>query len=184
MKKNIKPTARKNDLVIQQTDSEVLVYDLNTNKASCLNETAAFVWQNCDGSNSIADIADALGRRTNDIVNDDMVWLAIDELSKNKLLDEEVSSNQVFDGMSRREVIKKVGLGTMVALPLVLTLVAPAAAQGLSCNAGTTCTCTINAMTAGAGNPCAPSNSAGCAGASCTCKAVDNGNNFNGTCSL
>src|SRR5712664_1317306 len=105
MKKNVKPTARKNDLVIQQTDNEVLVYDLNTNKASCLNETAAFVWQNCDGSNDIADIAQALGRKTNNDVNDDVVWLAIDELSKNRLLEEELASHQIFAGMSRREVI-------------------------------------------------------------------------------
>lgn len=41
------PIARKTDLVIQEADDEVLIYDLSTNKASCLNKTAAFVWQNC-----------------------------------------------------------------------------------------------------------------------------------------
>ncbi|MEP6789024.1 MAG: PqqD family protein, partial [Acidobacteriota bacterium] len=103
MKKNVLPIARKNDLVIQQADNEVLVYDLNTNKAACLNETAAFVWQNCNGSNAIADIAAALGRKTNSEVNDDLVWLAIDELSKNKLLEEKVSAEYSFTGASRRD---------------------------------------------------------------------------------
>jgi len=133
MKKIVKPTARKNDLVIQQADNEVLVYDLNTNKAACLNETAAFVWQNCNGSNAIADIAQALGRKTNGEVNDDLVWLAIDELSKNKLLEEKVEAEYSFADTSRRDVIKKIGLGTMIALPLIATLVAPSAINAASC---------------------------------------------------
>ncbi len=141
MKNKVKPTARKNDLVIQETNTEVLVYDLTTNKAACLNETASFIWQSCDGSNSIADIAAALGRRTNNKANDDLVWLAIDELSRNNLLEEELTSNHVFEGMSRREVIKKVGLGTMIALPLVATLIAPTAIHAQSCIAiGNPCT--------------------------------------------
>src|SRR5438445_2500999 len=140
MKKNVKPTARKNDLVIQQADNEVLVYDLNTNKAACLNETAAFVWQNCNGSNGIADIAQALGRKTNSEVNDDVVWLAIDELSKNRLLEEKVAAEYSFTGVSRRDVIKKIGLGTMIALPLIATLGAPQAIHAnSSCAAGGTC---------------------------------------------
>ncbi len=133
MKSNIKPTARKNDLVIQHSDNEVLVYDLKTNKAACLNETAAFVWHNCNGSNAIADIAQALGRKTNSDVNNDVVWLAIDELSKHKLLEDEVAAEYSFTGVSRRDVIKKIGLGTMIALPVIATLVAPMAVHAASC---------------------------------------------------
>jgi hypothetical protein len=46
-----KPEARKDGLVIQDLPEEILVYDLNTNKAHCLNQTAAYVWQACDGLN-------------------------------------------------------------------------------------------------------------------------------------
>lgn len=179
MKNKVKPTARKNDLVIQETDGEVLVYDLNTNKASCLNETAAFIWQNCDGSNSIADIAVALGRRSNDEVNDELIWMAINELSKNKLLEEKVSSDHVFEGMSRREVIRKVGLGTMIALPLVATLVAPLAVHANSaCITGGTCLC--NAPSGGMqGQICTAS--VPCSDVNCRCAWQNNGN-ANGTC--
>lgn len=38
-----RPLARSEGLVIQEMPDEVLVYDLETNKAHCLNETAAFV---------------------------------------------------------------------------------------------------------------------------------------------
>ncbi len=53
MKHSQVPIARKEGLVIQEMPEEVLVYDLDTNKAHCLNQTAAFVWKSCDGKNSI-----------------------------------------------------------------------------------------------------------------------------------
>jgi len=34
---------------VKQADGEVLIYDLERNKAHCLNNTAARVWQYCDG---------------------------------------------------------------------------------------------------------------------------------------
>lgn len=179
MKNKVKPIARKHDLVIQQADNEVLVYDLNTNKAACLNETAAFVWQNCDGSNGIADIAQALGRKTNSDVNDDLVWLAIDELSKNKLLEEKVAAEYSFAGISRRDVIKKIGLGTMIALPIIASLVAPTAIHANSaCVAGGACTC--NAPSGGmSGQVCTASVS--CMDTNCRCSWANNGN-ANGIC--
>ena len=50
MKKRIAPKARKENLVVQESNGEVLIYDLDTNKAFCLNETSALVWQACDGN--------------------------------------------------------------------------------------------------------------------------------------
>ena len=47
--------ARQNGLVVQEMPGEVLVYDLDSNKAHCLNESAATVWRSCDGNNSVAD---------------------------------------------------------------------------------------------------------------------------------
>jgi len=48
MKSSQIPVARKEGLVIQETSEEVLVYDLTSNKAHCLNQTtrAAFVRRN------------------------------------------------------------------------------------------------------------------------------------------
>jgi hypothetical protein len=37
------PKNRKNDIVIQELKDEILIYDLTTNKAYCLNETSAAV---------------------------------------------------------------------------------------------------------------------------------------------
>jgi len=131
------PLARKNDLVVQEVTDEILVYDLSSNKAHCLNETAAMVWKSCDGSNSVTDIAKLIGTD----ISDDLVWLAIDQLSENNLLEKQIESN--FAGQSRRDVIKKIGLAAMIGLPIVASLTAPSnvmAASSCICVAPADCT--------------------------------------------
>ena len=49
------PQARRSGLIIQEVDSEILIYDQNTDKAHCLNQTAANVWKYCDGETTLAD---------------------------------------------------------------------------------------------------------------------------------
>ena len=132
------PVARKNGLVVQEVPGELLVYDLDTNKAHCLNETAAMVWKACDGANSITDIVKIIEGQSEGSVNDDFVWLAIDQLSENNLLEKEM--RVAFSGTSRREAIKKIGLATMVGLPIIASLVAP---QNVL--AATSCACGTNA---------------------------------------
>ena len=148
------PVARKNGLVIQEASDEVLVYDLDTNKAHCLNETSAFVWKSCTGTNSVADIVRDFESTTGKTVNDELVWLAIDQLGDNGLLESGMTAR--FAGQSRREVIKKIGLASMVALPVVASLVAPPNALAVG-----SCACTNNAG-------CVNQTNAGCPMTTCT----------------
>lgn len=129
------PKARKNGLVVQEVADEVLVYDLDTNKAHCLNQSAAIVWKSCDGTRSVSEIAGLVEAETGGSVNDDFVWLAIDQMNDSNLLESAVRSS--FAGESRREVIKKIGLATMVGLPVIASLVAPQSAM-----AAVSCSCT------------------------------------------
>lgn len=125
--------ARKTGLVIQEVPEEVLVYDLDTNKAHCLNKTAALVWKSCDGTRSVSEIAVHVGSLAGESVTDDFVWLAIDQLNENDLLEKEIKAN--FDGLSRRDVIKRIGLTSMIALPVIASLIAPPTALAVgSCN--------------------------------------------------
>ena len=117
------PVARTTGLVIQDVPDEVLVYDMETNKAHCLNKTAAMVWKSCDGTRSVSQIAEFVGAQSGEKVADDLVWLAIDQLSDNDLLEKPVKAE--FKGISRRDVIKRIGLTSMVALPIIASLVAP-----------------------------------------------------------
>jgi Coenzyme PQQ synthesis protein D (PqqD) len=151
MKSSQVPVARKEGLVIQETSDEVLVYDLNSNKAHCLNQTAAFVWKSCDGNNSITDITKLFENETGATVHEDMIWLAIDQLNDKDLLQASMKSN--FAGRSRRDVIKKIGLATVIALPLVASLTAPTSALASAscacvnpgdCITQTACPSTVN----------------------------------------
>jgi hypothetical protein len=134
MKSSQIPVARKEGLVIQETTDEVLVYDLTSNKAHCLNQTAAFIWKSCNGNNSVTDITRLIESDAGSAVHEDLIWLAIDQLNEKNLLEKELVSN--FAGRSRREVLKKIGLATVVALPLVASLTAPTSAL-----ASTSCAC-------------------------------------------
>ena len=140
------PTARKTGLVVQEVPNEVLVYDLDTNKAHCLNATASTVWKSCTGSNSISDIVSILEKTSGSKVSDQMVWLAIDQLSENNLLEAQIKAD--FGGQTRRQVLKKLGLATVVALPIVASLVAPKSAM-----ASVSCACTDSDQCASRGCP-------------------------------
>jgi hypothetical protein len=136
MKENFTPKSIEQDIVVQELENEVLVYNLKTNKAFCLNQTAALVWQSCNGSRTIEEISQSVGKQLKSQVKDDLVWLALDELNKNNLIEEQTVLNNKFSGLSRREAVRKIGLAAVIALPLVASLTAPTSAL-----ASTSCAC-------------------------------------------
>ena len=132
---NSNPKARLNGLVVQEMPDEVLVYDLSTNKAHCLNGSAAIVWRACDGTNSVADIVNEFERSGKGSVSEDFVWLALNQLQENDLLETEIANR--FKGQSRRQVLKTIGLASVVAVPVIASLVAPRSALAVvSCVCG------------------------------------------------
>ena len=142
-----KPLARKDGLVIQELPDEVLVYDLDNDRAHCLNQTAAFVWQRCDGGNTTEQIARKLGLEFNCTVDEKIVWLALDQLSRNHLLERQSSLPPTLAGMNRRALVRSLGLIAVVAIPAITSIVAPmpadAASQGgtgAACCTGAQCT--------------------------------------------
>ena len=138
------PKGRENELVVQELKGEVLLYDLTNHKAYCLNPTSAAIWNLCDGNNSVADITKQLSKKLKQPVTDDLVYLALDQFKTDNLLADNEKVEIKFDGLSRREVIRKVGFATMVALPVIIGLTAPTAIQAASCggtNPSGTTTC-------------------------------------------
>lgn len=124
--------SRESYLVVQDLDNEMLIYDLKINKAFCLTESAAMVWRLCDGAKTVAEISQIMSEQLNTTVSEDFVWLAIEELKNANLLANPEAVQSKFDGHSRREIIMKVGLATMVTLPFIISVVAPTAAHAQS----------------------------------------------------
>jgi hypothetical protein len=133
-----KPVARKQGLVIQELPDEVLVYDLDRDRAHCLNATAAFVWQRCDGKNTTAQIARTLGQQFDCAVDEKIGWRALDQLGKNHLLDRQPAPPPALVGMNRRAMVRAFGLAVFVAVPVVTSIVAPTPASIPSCFANDT----------------------------------------------
>src|ERR1700741_3115455 len=116
MKKTIENSpalARNDELVVQDLPDEVLVYDLKNHKAHCLNKTAAFVWNHCDGQTTVEDIAKMMEQEWHTPVTEDAVWFAVNKLSKAELLQHQIVLPEAKAGMSRRSAIRRLGLGAL-----------------------------------------------------------------------
>ena len=117
------PKARHQNLLVQDVDNEVVVYDTARKRAHHLNPSAASVWRLLDGSRSIDAIAAELG------VAESVVGLAIDDLANAGLLDtgEPLS-------VSRRSALRRAAAAAALGflLPAVTSIAAPLAAHALS----------------------------------------------------
>ena len=122
-----KPKARVLDLVIQNSGSELLIYDLKTNTALSLNETSARIWRSCSGKRVAANICSYLEESDGVHVNQDLVLLAIRQLSDSNLLDAKMPDSDKSERVSRRKLLRQIGAGSAVALPIIYSIVAPKA---------------------------------------------------------
>lgn len=128
------PQARRHNILVQDAGKELLLYDLKTNKAYCLNKTSKIVFEACDGNTDFGEF-----KRKNNFT-DDLIYFALDEFKRENLLDEIDNFISPLNGMTRREMIRKVGLATMVALPILTSITAPLAAHAASGLSNGACT--------------------------------------------
>lgn len=149
------PKARHEQLIVKELPDELLIYDLKHDQAHCLNETAALVWKNCDGRKTVAELREQMEDNAGSPVPEEMVWLALDQLETFKLLDKAALKPAQFAGMNRRDLVRRVGMAA-IALPVILSIVAPTAqaqasglAPGSCCGNPNQCasnTCVPNAI--------------------------------------
>jgi hypothetical protein len=129
----VKPRARTDGLVVRDLPGEIVVYDLASHRAHCLNRTAAFVFRYADGRRTVADLAVALAEDVGAAADEAVVHLTLDRLAEAGLLAsanvQEPSGALSPTEASRREAIRRVGLGAMVLLPIVTSLLVPTPAE-------------------------------------------------------
>ena len=130
--KNVAPRAREEGLIIKYLPEEVLVYDLVSEKAHCLNPTAALVWKYCDGDKTVKQIKVAIEEESQTTVDERLVWLALQQLQAFDLIVGEIQRPAILKDMSRRELIRRIGV-TAVAIPVIISIVAPSAQAQASC---------------------------------------------------
>jgi hypothetical protein len=125
----MRPLARTDAILTEAVGNELIVYDQRTNAAHRLNATAAFLWRNCDGSRTVADLASLLHEIG---LPDDqsLVSLALEPLEKQGL----IKASLPVERVSRRDAIRRLrALGVAVALiPVVATIAVPPPSAAMS----------------------------------------------------
>lgn len=118
------------NVIVQDVFGELLVYDLQRNIVRRLNRIAAAVWKECDGQKSVEEIARAVAPHFELPVDEQVILLALDRFRGAHLLAGTRKNEPRAAQVSRRELIKRIGVA---ALPLVTSMAVPAAAQAASC---------------------------------------------------
>jgi hypothetical protein len=90
------------------------------------------VWEQCDGKNSLTNILDNLQMKNGRHLTIGYVQLALKRLTDEGLLNAG-ADNSILNGISRRSVIKKIGAGGLVALPIIASIAIPTPAEAASC---------------------------------------------------
>lgn len=118
-------------LLIERPAGELLVLKRSTNEAHALNETAAIVFDLCDGTTSRATMVAEVARRTGLPANESIVELALTELADAGLITLDESGRPE---LTRRALIRKLALPVagIALLPVVETILMPTVASGQS----------------------------------------------------
>lgn len=128
------PKARTEQLLLQEVGDELVVYDQQRHRAHRLNGAAALVWRHCDGRTGVADLAALLHGESNVPADEELVRLALDQLARAHLLQDDSTRPTDAARISRRQVLRKLGRTAAVALlvPTVMTILAPTPARAQS----------------------------------------------------
>lgn len=157
------PRARIANLVITELHDELLIYDLKKDRAYCLNPAAKAVWSECDGKTDADVIAGRVSANLDIPFDTDAVWYALAQLHQKELLQEPLTLPLAARTLTRRAFLKKTALAGAIAVPTILALRAPVAAQAGTCvpndgNCVASAQCCSQCCTAtgGGANTCKP----------------------------
>jgi hypothetical protein len=117
------PLARSEDLVVEELEDEVLIYDQRSDHAHCLGASATRVWRACDGRTTVEQLSAALDLDAATVIR------ALEELDETGLLDSEPTP-----GVTRREAtVKMAKFGAAAAsAPMIYSIIAPTPALATS----------------------------------------------------
>jgi hypothetical protein len=134
----VRPRARRGGLVVRDLPEETVVYDRDSHQAHCLNRTAALVFRSADGRRTVGDLARLLAAETGARVDHDVVRATLDRLREASLLEAGADNpgpsvvapaGTAPANGSRREMLRRVGLGTVALLPVVTSILVPTPAE-------------------------------------------------------
>ena len=127
------PRLRTSDIIVRELQGELLIYDVVTNNALCLNPAARLVSDHCDGVTTMGEVVDKLGTGANAASAEVVVLSVLSRLQKEGILEGSIDLPDEADLPSRRRLLSAAAM-VGAALPLVSLLVVPSAmAQQSGC---------------------------------------------------
>jgi hypothetical protein len=130
-----RPLARTEDLLTEDVDGEVLVYDTTREIVCRLNSSAALVWRTCNGERTVEEITAIVAEQLGEVADEDLVLVALDNLVAHGLLLSGFEERAASESrLSRRRFIGRVGVvgAAAAAIPVVHTMIVPTPASAAS----------------------------------------------------
>lgn len=132
------PRARQAGLLHTPLNDELVIYDTERNKAHSLNRVASLVWKHCDGQTEVSQLQKIVAQELQAPVDEQLVWLALHQLERNKLLDARLAVPGNL--MTRRDAARRLGKAAAIIVPLVASaLIPPPVAAGSCKTPGSMC---------------------------------------------
>lgn len=128
-----RPKAKTEGLVVEEAGSELIAYNLKRHRVHCLNDEAVKIWRLCTGRRTIEEIAAKFESALEPAPRATVIRHTVDQFERLGLVE---PSESAGPKMSRRELVRKIGIGALAAgvvLPLVTSIVAPTPAYAQSC---------------------------------------------------
>jgi hypothetical protein len=117
---------------VQQVGTETLVYDEGRHDGLLSErEFSSVIWKLANGERTVAQIGSEASIQLKTPVSEDLVLYAIGELRGDGLI-EPSPTGHIGPAISRRAVLRRLGVGGAMLLPVVAAIVAPTAAQAYS----------------------------------------------------
>jgi len=129
-----RPKAKSEGLLVEEAGGDLIAYNLKRYRVHCLNDAAVKIWRLCTGKRTVEEIAAKVDSALDPASREIVVSDAIAQFERLGLVE---PSDSVAPRMSRRELVRKIGIGALAAgvvLPLVTSIAAPAAAAMGSCS--------------------------------------------------
>jgi hypothetical protein len=188
--------ARTRHVLAEDIGDEVVVYDVDTDEAHLLSPNVTRVWRAIQGGRPVAELIPVL-EASSPGQGELLVWETLVQLRDASLLDGPILTPTAPAGITRRTMLKRLGLAA-AAIPVITTIVAPTPAAAVSCVAnhdacvkaspnccvasdicnkvGGTDVCCTDKNTQPSAGPCNGSAAAQAQCCSGTCRAAPNGN--------
>lgn len=134
------PRALQAGVLTTDLGDEIVVYDAKQHTGHCLNRSASVVWRNLDGTITMSEMVTRLRRELDAPADEDMVWLALEQLDKAHLLEAPLDAPATLD-MSRRSMLGRLGAAAALS-PVILSVMAPPAhaqVSAVGCSPQDTC---------------------------------------------